>query len=160
MRASKVCLSYISVSRMSASSALNEKMRMTFSTHSEIHTKSENVDRFCFAVPPSCRRTVSLSLRPIPSSVMSFWKPGTIAPGSTVDREGASDELLQYNPFEGLTIQQQRMRLPIFRNSSSCCAGTMIHRLTVAHRKSYLVSSGKLLHYCCSGPDGKRKDHT
>lgn len=60
---------------------------------------------------------------------MAFWKPGTIAPGSNVpvpstkssaiDRENEKEtNMAVYNPNAGLSFQQQRMRLPIFENST------------------------------------------
>jgi ATP-dependent RNA helicase DDX35 len=52
---------------------------------------------------------------------MAFWKPGTIAPGSDIDRETAveRDELdfISFNPLAGLSLQQQRVRLPVFKIS-------------------------------------------
>ncbi|TPX58828.1 hypothetical protein SpCBS45565_g07893 [Spizellomyces sp. 'palustris'] len=51
---------------------------------------------------------------------MAFWKPGTVAPGSNIDRETEreADEsvVAQYNANEGLAINQQRLRLPIYKN--------------------------------------------
>ncbi|GAB5587907.1 hypothetical protein Unana1_02807 [Umbelopsis nana] len=52
---------------------------------------------------------------------MAFWKPGTVAPGSTVDRdtEKESDETifnLANASYRYLSIQQQRERLPIFKS--------------------------------------------
>jgi ATP-dependent RNA helicase DDX35 len=50
-----------------------------------------------------------------------FWKPGTIAPGSSIDRETEreSEETLLnvYRDISSrLTIQQQRERLPIYKH--------------------------------------------
>lgn len=62
---------------------------------------------------------------------MAFWKPGTIAPGSEVlapsknssqlDRENEKDASTEttnfvYNPNKKYSLQQQRIRLPIFQN--------------------------------------------
>ncbi len=63
---------------------------------------------------------------------MTFWKPGTVAPGSdelipikssTFDREtekeisSGSDIILSQFSTQKLSIQQQRVRLPIYQNS-------------------------------------------
>ncbi|EPZ36547.1 Diacylglycerol acyltransferase domain-containing protein [Rozella allomycis CSF55] len=48
-----------------------------------------------------------------------FWKPGTVAPGSLIDRESEKEtsESLFYNFFSSqLTIEQQRQRLPIYKH--------------------------------------------
>jgi ATP-dependent RNA helicase DDX35 len=53
---------------------------------------------------------------------MSFWKPGTIAPGSDIeatqlDRETEKEaNVVVYNKHENLSINAQRARLPIFQN--------------------------------------------
>ncbi|KAG2183343.1 hypothetical protein INT43_006348 [Umbelopsis isabellina] len=52
---------------------------------------------------------------------MAFWKPGTVAPGSTVDRETENEtsEILTViadQSYRYLSIQQQRERLPIFKS--------------------------------------------
>ena len=68
---------------------------------------------------------------------MAFWKPGTVAPGSNVpvptkgqstqDRENeAEGNYVVFNPNSGLSLQQQRIRLPIFQNSTI----TFIEKLT------------------------------
>ncbi|ORY95081.1 hypothetical protein BCR43DRAFT_343081 [Syncephalastrum racemosum] len=51
---------------------------------------------------------------------MAFWKPGAIAPGSTVDRdtEAETDTAIAVHAdkeFRYLTIKQQRERLPVFK---------------------------------------------
>ncbi|KAI8988611.1 P-loop containing nucleoside triphosphate hydrolase protein [Mycotypha africana] len=51
---------------------------------------------------------------------MSFWKPGTVAPGNNVDRDaenGAEDFVLAPvdKQYRHLTIKQQRERLPVFK---------------------------------------------
>ena len=53
---------------------------------------------------------------------MAFWKPGTIAPGSDIDRETALEkdesDFISFNPLAaGLSLQQQRVRLPVFKIS-------------------------------------------
>lgn len=66
---------------------------------------------------------------------MAFWKPGTVAPGSDVpvptkssaiDREVEKDPTFAvFNPLQNLSLQQQRLRLPIFQNST--CIFTPFH---------------------------------
>lgn len=56
---------------------------------------------------------------------MTFWKPGTVAPGSeelaektsALDRENEAESNVTqtYNPNAKLSIQQQKLRLPIFQ---------------------------------------------
>ncbi|KAL1929926.1 hypothetical protein VTP01DRAFT_1080 [Rhizomucor pusillus] len=51
---------------------------------------------------------------------MAFWKPGTIAPGSAVDRdtENETDQAViahTEQQFRHLTLKQQRERLPVFK---------------------------------------------
>ncbi|CAG8695408.1 12228_t:CDS:10 [Funneliformis caledonium] len=51
---------------------------------------------------------------------MAFWKPGTVAPGTSVDREAekeSSENIVTFvNLSSNLSIQQQRKRLPIFKS--------------------------------------------
>jgi hypothetical protein len=53
---------------------------------------------------------------------MTFWKPGTIAPGSDIevtqlDRESEKEaNIIVYNKNEHLSINVQRARLPISQN--------------------------------------------
>ncbi|KZV60896.1 P-loop containing nucleoside triphosphate hydrolase protein [Peniophora sp. CONT] len=49
---------------------------------------------------------------------LQFWKPGTLGPGSTLDRVSANDgEIVPSAPSTGyLSIQAQRERLPIFKH--------------------------------------------
>ncbi|KAL0085037.1 hypothetical protein J3Q64DRAFT_1112069 [Phycomyces blakesleeanus] len=51
---------------------------------------------------------------------MSFWKPGTVAPGSAVDRDTENETNATViahaeAQFHHLSIQQQRERLPVFK---------------------------------------------
>ena len=51
---------------------------------------------------------------------MQFWKPGTTAPGSSLDRASESEgALLQSAPQSTafISLQEQRERLPIFKYS-------------------------------------------
>lgn len=46
---------------------------------------------------------------------MAFWKPGTVAPGSSSLREDEEEpNLLVYNPAQNLSLAKQRRLLPIF----------------------------------------------
>jgi ATP-dependent RNA helicase DDX35 len=76
---------------------------------------------------------------------MAFWKPGTVAPGSTVavptkgqsieDRENEKEgNYVVFNPNSGISLQQQRVRLPIFQNST-----IFISNATYIVRESHLV---------------------
>ncbi|RUP46148.1 P-loop containing nucleoside triphosphate hydrolase protein, partial [Jimgerdemannia flammicorona] len=52
---------------------------------------------------------------------MAFWKPGTIAPGSTVDREGEKESAENVATFvrqslAALSIKEQRQHLPIYKS--------------------------------------------
>ncbi|CAI2182999.1 13767_t:CDS:10 [Funneliformis geosporum] len=51
---------------------------------------------------------------------MAFWKPGTVAPGTSVDREAekeSSENIVTFvNLSSNLSVQQQRKRLPIFKS--------------------------------------------
>lgn len=63
---------------------------------------------------------------------MAFWKPGTLGPGlaeptsssvisggdreTEVEKERGSDYIV-YNPWHSLSINQQRVKLPIFQYS-------------------------------------------
>ncbi|KAJ3023009.1 ATPdependent RNA helicase [Thoreauomyces humboldtii] len=50
---------------------------------------------------------------------MAFWKPGTVAPGSSIDRESekeADHGIAQHNADDGLELSQQRLKLPIYKN--------------------------------------------
>lgn len=53
---------------------------------------------------------------------MAFWKPGTSGPGVLVERDTEREsEVPVFNPHERLTLSQQRVRLPIYQSSTSCC---------------------------------------
>ncbi|KAI8825220.1 P-loop containing nucleoside triphosphate hydrolase protein [Fimicolochytrium jonesii] len=51
---------------------------------------------------------------------MAFWKPGTVAPGSSIDRESEKEEgqavTAQYNANANASLSEQRLRLPIYKN--------------------------------------------
>lgn len=60
------------------------------------------------------------------ASSRQFWKPGTVAPGSTVEREdetegGEGGGVIVYNPRQNLSLRQQRMQLPIYAARTPCC---------------------------------------
>ena len=52
-------------------------------------------------------------------TTLQFWKPGTVAPGSTLDRATETEEnIVPSGPItSSLGIQSQRERLPIFKHS-------------------------------------------
>ncbi|KAJ7231444.1 pre-mRNA splicing factor [Mycena haematopus] len=47
---------------------------------------------------------------------MQFWKPGTTAPGSSLDRETEAEDYAVPSAISSLSIQSQRERLPIFKH--------------------------------------------
>ncbi|KAK7023803.1 P-loop containing nucleoside triphosphate hydrolase protein [Favolaschia claudopus] len=47
---------------------------------------------------------------------MQFWKPGTTAPGSSLDRETEAEDYAVPSAISNLSIQSQRERLPIFKH--------------------------------------------
>ncbi|KAJ7184090.1 P-loop containing nucleoside triphosphate hydrolase protein [Mycena filopes] len=47
---------------------------------------------------------------------MQFWKPGTTAPGSSLDRETEGEGYAVSSAISTLSIQSQRERLPIFKH--------------------------------------------
>src|SRR5712675_3079970 len=53
------------------------------------------------------------------STALQFWKPGTLGPGSSLDRtSGEEDGFVQSAiPSQALSIQAQRERLPIAKHS-------------------------------------------
>ena len=60
---------------------------------------------------------------------MQFWKPGTTAPGSSLDRATESEgALLQSAPVSSsfISLQEQRERLPIFRYRESLFIGPQL----------------------------------
>ena len=52
-------------------------------------------------------------------STLQFWKPGTAAPGSSLDRANETEEnVVPSAPSSGaISIQSARERLPIFKHS-------------------------------------------
>jgi len=59
------------------------------------------------------------------SMSLTFWKPGTAGPGSSLDRSSETEELENIvphalaDPFS--SIQSQRERLPIFNTDKNYC---------------------------------------
>lgn len=51
---------------------------------------------------------------------LQFWKPGTVGPGSNLDRATETEEnVVQSAPISSLlSIQAARERLPIFKHST------------------------------------------
>lgn len=52
-------------------------------------------------------------------AALTFWKPGTLGPGSTLDRATTKEEnLVSSAPISSAySIQSQRERLPVFKHS-------------------------------------------
>ncbi|KAJ3145964.1 ATPdependent RNA helicase [Geranomyces michiganensis] len=75
---------------------------------------------------------------------MAFWKPGTVAPGSNVDRESELEAdqtvVAQYNANGNLTIEQQRIRLPVYKHRSHILYLLAKHQVVIIHGKT---GSGK-----------------
>ena len=53
------------------------------------------------------------------ASTLQFWKPGTVGPGSTLDRATETEESVVSSAPLGayVSIQSARERLPIFKHS-------------------------------------------
>lgn len=63
------------------------------------------------------RRSVLIKT-PMAASKLTFWKPGTTGPGSTLDRATeAEGNVVQSAPSYSSSVQSQRERLPIFKHS-------------------------------------------
>jgi len=73
---------------------------------------------------------------------LTFWKPGTVGPGSNLDRASETEEtIVPYAPAESyLSIQSQQERLPIFKHRESSNYGRA--------RRTYLLFLGEKLLYC------------
>ena len=55
---------------------------------------------------------------------MAFWKPGTVAPGSTIDRASEAEESVattSLNKNASLGLSMQRQRLPIYKQRAQIC---------------------------------------
>lgn len=56
---------------------------------------------------------------------MAFWKPGTVAPGSTIDREAEKDGEVAHTSAQQnghLGLSGQRQRLPIYKQRATLTA--------------------------------------
>ena len=54
-------------------------------------------------------------------TTLQFWKPGTVGPGSSVDRASESEDLVAPSgpsTWSSLGIQAQRQRLPVYQHSN------------------------------------------
>jgi hypothetical protein len=73
---------------------------------------------------------------------LQFWKPGTVGPGSTLDRATETEEsVVQSAPPSGAySIQAQRERLPIFKHRQFPTSRT--------RSRLYLPRPGEKLLYC------------
>lgn len=77
-------------------------------------------------------------------AALQFWKPGTVGPGSTLDRATETEGVIVPSgpSSSSLGIQSQRERLPIFKHSSWDISvmriiGSQCHRreATILYRK-------------------------
>jgi ATP-dependent RNA helicase DDX35 len=61
-------------------------------------------------------------------SKLQFWKPGTIGPGSSLDRATeAEGNLVPSAPsYSELSVQSQRERLPIFKHRMFAIVTSML----------------------------------
>lgn len=79
---------------------------------------------------------------------MTFWKPGKKKPGTDIelDRETQQEGGFQYisNKYAGLTISQQRQRLPIYKHRKVY----MRIRIIYNNRNKYFICNRKIS--CCS----------
>ncbi|RUS22224.1 hypothetical protein BC937DRAFT_89952 [Endogone sp. FLAS-F59071] len=94
---------------------------MTGSSMSHIFEETQNQWRSVRIVYVSYNFGSHPELLLKPQTIMAFWKPGTIAPGSTVDREGekeSAETIATYvsQSLAALSIKQQRTRLPIYKS--------------------------------------------
>src|ERR1700722_18499393 len=97
--------------------------------------------------------------------MLTFWKPGTVGPGSTLDRAAeAGSGITISSSLSSLSLQSQRERLPIFKHSTSAAYESI---------RSYCVTTlgshfrGKIIILCreiwCSHrcrPNRLRKNYT
>lgn len=77
-------------------------------------------------------------------SGLTFWKPGTVRPGSSVDRasEAEGDVLTSKPSSTSLGIQSQRERLPIFKHRKLFKTSSQVDFLNI-----FLFAGTELL-YC------------
>lgn len=76
------------------------------------------------------------------TSNLTFWKPGTTGPGSTLDRATeAEGNVVQSAPSYNPSIQAQRERLPIFKHSKY---GRLLENTLLI----YIISIGEKLLHC------------
>jgi ATP-dependent RNA helicase DDX35 len=76
--------------------------------------------------------------------MLNFWKPGTVGPGSSLDRATeAEDGLVVSSSLSSLSIQAQRERLPIFKHSTyrRQCETRPLTLVPVDQEKSYYIAS-------------------
>ena len=68
--------------------------------------------------PPLLQRIYQSPITPL-AMALQFWKPGTVAPGSSLDRASeAEGHVVQSAPMIAMGgIQAQREQLPIFKHS-------------------------------------------
>lgn len=68
------------------------------------------------AITSHCRFDLALFTRPGMTS-LTFWKPGTTGPGSSLDRATENEgNVIQSAPIYASSIHNQRERLPIYKH--------------------------------------------
>ena len=79
---------------------------------------------------------------------LQFWKPGTVGPGSNLDRASQTEEFIVPSApsSSSLSLQSARERLPIFKHSapSSLPIGTIkftCHNILIGQRLLYAVQN-------------------
>ncbi|CAK5264052.1 unnamed protein product [Mycena citricolor] len=90
---------------------------------------------------------------------MQFWKPGTVAPGSNLDREtDAEDYAVPSSANSSLSIQSQRERLPIFKHREKLLYAIETHGVVVVVGQTGCGKTTQLPQYLMEsgwGGDGK-----
>lgn len=75
------------------------------------------------------------------ASKLTFWKPGTTGPGSTLDRATEVEgNVIQSAPSNISSIQAQRERLPIFKHSEYAVLYQETHTQKSFKGKGYYIA--------------------
>jgi ATP-dependent RNA helicase DDX35 len=75
--------------------------------------------------------------------MLSFWKPGTVGPGSTLDRATeaeAEGNLVISSSISSQSLQYQRERLPIFKHSMRFLVSLELDSPTSPQDKSCFIA--------------------
>lgn len=94
-------------------------------------------------------------------SSLSFWKPGTAAPGSSLDRVTQEQEgVIPSAPSDNsLSLQAQRERLPIAKYRTYCTIFSRLLRLTAFRPQAPILRRTVSSHYC-RWANGIRENYT